>query len=180
MITRKGSIFYKKRLLGLPYFSFMAIQFILLFFTHLLFATLMWICISLFGLENDMPNHVIQEFNILRSFAFLVIGAIFETSIFQSILYYAFCENGQMLKPTKYIFWSSLLFGLAHIVLIDSHPVFIIEFLQIIMHFFAGIIYATTYYLMNKRDNNIFISFISVALLHWTYNACITGFIWLT
>ena len=164
----------------MPFIKLITILFVLLVLTHATFALLMVGGVHLLELQNNIPTQDLNKFSITKSLLMLTIGAIFETYVFQVITFYAFGCGKKAFSPIKYIFWSSILFGLAHIILIDSNPIIIVEILQIVMHFFAGIIYSTMYYIMKKKTNNTFISFISVAFIHLVYNACITSFVWIT
>lgn len=158
----------------MPYIKLITILFVLLVLTHVTFVLLMVGGVHLLELQNNIPYQDTHKSNIIKSLIMLPFGVIFETYVFQVITFFAFGRGKKTFSPKKYIFWSSLLFGLAHITLIDN-IVFIVDILQNIMHFFSGIIYATTYYLMKKRKNN---AFLSVASIHFLYDLCIVSAIW--
>lgn len=173
-MARKCLSVYMNKVKKWPYYKFILIQFAALVFIHIFFIALMKICVMVFSLESAIPVQNIHELCILKSILKLVIGAIIETFVFQTILYYAFCKKEKLLSPSKYIICSSILFALAHLTQFDG--IFIIDLLQILCHFFAGIVYAFIYYIAKKERKN---AFISVALIHFMFNLCVVGMIWI-
>lgn len=161
-------------MIGWQYYKFIVFQFVLLVFVHVLFFALMAICIKVFSLDANLPVQEIHKFHLLKNTIKIIVGAVLETFIFQSILFYVISKNGNLLFPSKYIICSSLLFALAHITQCDG--VLIIDFLQIICHFLAGIVYTSTYYIAKKKKKN---AFVSVAFIHFLFNFCVIALVWL-
>lgn len=173
-MARKYLIVYRKKMMDLPYHKFIFVQFVSLTLVHLFFFVLMLICIRIFSLESNIPVQEIHEFSFLNKTVWLILSAIYETFFFQFILYYPFSKNGKLISPSKYIILSSVLFGLGHFTVCDG--MLITDILQIICHFFAGTVYAFTYYIAKKKKTN---AFISVVFIHFLYDFCAIYLIWL-
>ena len=93
-------------------------------------------------------------------------GALFETYVFQAILYHAM-RSSNPFSPLKYVLLSSILFGFAHIFNMDFNGYFSVEITRILMLCCAGIVYATSYYILMKKGKA---AFVWVALMHFIYN----------
>lgn len=158
----------RKRLVKLNYVQFIGTQMSL---------GLIALCIQfaiLFGFEISIPTDRFTGYNF--TFAALqprlMLSALIETLLFQYIPFIIFSRrvksssSRKILKPTRYILFSSVLFGLFHI--IGTHWLMPLVVIRVLFTALCGVVLSVSFYILHRKKR---LPILSVTLIHYLINS---------
>lgn len=142
----------------------------------LIILTIQFAIIGILG--DDFPLQKYEEtsfsFTFIRYLFLLIISAFIETLLFQYIPFIIFSHRvknsscRKILKPTKYILFSSIVFGLFHIVGTQWQMPLVV--IRVLFTALCGVVLSVSFYILHrKKQSPVF----SVTLIHYLINAII-------
>lgn len=153
----------RKKLTSLNYIQFIGSQTAL----GLLVATAQFAIISIFEISLPSDRFEGHDYTFISYQPILMVSAVIETLLFQYLPF--IITRGVSLRknfrPTKYILFSSVLFGLFHIIATQCMMPFAV--IKVFFSTLSGVVLSVSFYIFRRKKQ---LPILSVSLIHYLIN----------
>ena len=156
----------RERLIRLNYAQFIGVQVVL----GLIALAIQFAIILLWGIS--IPTDRFENgYTFIGLQARLIPSALIETLLFQYLPFIIFSRwvknsaSRKILKPTRYILFSSVVFGLFHI--IGTHWLMPLVVIRVLFTALCGMVLAVSFYILRRKKQ---MPILSVTLIHFLIN----------
>lgn len=162
----------RKRLTHLNYIQFIGLQTAL----GLLISIILLIIVSIFNISTPL-RHEGHNSTFIEFLLLLMFSAIIETLLFQYLPFIFATHRAKLIpcrkisKPTKYVLFSSILFGIFHIIGSQWMMPFVI--LKVLFSALCGVVLSVSFYILWRNKQT---PVLSVSLIHFLINSILVCF----
>lgn len=160
----------RKNLVKLNYIQFIGLQVAL----GLIILTIQLAIILILGISLPSSRFEGTSYTYIGYLLSLILGVFIETLLFQFIPFVIFSHwiksssSRKILKPTRYILFSSVLFGLFHI--IGTHWLMPLVVIRVLFTALCGVVLSVSFYILHRKKR---LPILSVTLIHYLIDSII-------
>lgn len=157
----------RKWLTNLSYIKFIGLQTTI----GLLIFAFTFATITIFKVSTPLSRFEGTSYTFIEYLCFLIFSAFVETLLFQYLPFIIFSHrvknssSRKILKPTRYILFSSVVFGLFHI--IGTRWLMPLVVIRVLETALFGVVLSVSFYILHRKER---LPILSVTLIHYLAN----------